>query len=71
MSASDRSQNRSSDNPEEYVKENRETLVYVIKHGSEPFVRALAMAALVEYGGRPGREQLERELDQMERMEES
>jgi len=53
--------------PDEYVRENREILIKVIKHGSDQFVRSLALAALVEYGGKPDREQLKREIDRMER----
>lgn len=55
-------------NPDHYVRENRETLVRVIKHGNDEFVRALALAALVEYGGEPGVEQLRRELDRVDEM---
>lgn len=39
--------------PDDYVYENQETLVKIIKHGNDDFVRALSMAALVEYGGDP------------------
>lgn len=49
--------------PEAYVRENRETLVHIIKHGTDPFVRALAMAALVEFGTEPDLEKVRRELD--------
>lgn len=52
-----------AESPDEYVRENRETLVEVIKHGDDDFVRALAMAALVEYGGEPELEKVRRELD--------
>lgn len=55
--------------PDEYVRENRETLVTIIKHGNDDFVRALALAALVEYGGEPEREQLRRELDRLDDLE--
>lgn len=55
--------------PETYVRENRETLVDVIKHGNDDFVRALAMAALIEYGGEPELEQVRRELDRAAELE--
>jgi len=58
----------STDDPEQYVRENRETLVKVIKHGSDNFVRSLALAALVEYGGDPDREAVRRELDRMDEL---
>lgn len=49
--------------PDEYVQEHRETLVDIIKHGNDDFVRAFAIAVLVEYGGEPDLEQVRRELD--------
>jgi hypothetical protein len=52
--------------PDRYVRENRETLVRIIKHGNSKFARALALAALVEYGGDPAVEQLRRELDRID-----
>lgn len=55
--------------PDEYVRENRETLVRVIKHGNDDFVRALALAALVEYGGEPDREAVKRDLDRLDDFE--
>lgn len=36
--------------PEQYVNANEDTLVRIIKHSSNDFPRALALAALVEYG---------------------
>jgi hypothetical protein len=48
--------------PDEYVRNNRESLVAIIKHGNDDFVRALALAALVEYGGDPDIEKVRREL---------
>jgi hypothetical protein len=39
--------------PEEYVNENAEVLSRIIKHSSSTFPRALALAALVEYGDDP------------------
>ena len=55
-------------NPDEYVRENCETLVEVIKHGTDPFVRALAFAALVEFGDDPDLERVRRELDRAEKL---
>jgi hypothetical protein len=49
--------------PDVYVRENRETLVEIIKHGTDPWVRALAMAAIVEFGGEPELDRVRRELD--------
>lgn len=60
-----------SPNPDEYVRENRDTLVHIIKHGNDEFVRALAMAALVEYGGQPELKKLRRELDRAAELGES
>lgn len=60
-------QSTNYDTPDEYVRENRETLIEVIKHGSSEWVRALALAAFVEYGGEPDQEQLRREIERMNR----
>jgi len=49
----------------EYVRENRETLVEILKHGTDPFVRALALAALVEYGAEPDLEKVRREVERV------
>lgn len=43
----------SPEEPEEYVNENAEALSRIIKHSSSTFPRALALAALVEYGDDP------------------
>lgn len=55
--------------PDDYVRENRETLVTIIKHGNDDFVRALAMAAIVEFGGEPELEKVRRELDRAANLE--
>jgi len=57
--------------PDEYVRNNREELVAIIKHGNDDFVRALALAALVEYGGDPEIEKVRRELELAAEMKES
>lgn len=49
--------------PDQYVRENRDALVKIIKHGTDNFVRAFALAALVEYGDEPDIEHVRRELD--------
>ena len=49
--------------PDEYVREHCETLVEIIKHGTDPFVRALAIAALVEFGEDPDIERVRYELN--------
>jgi diadenosine tetraphosphatase ApaH/serine/threonine PP2A family protein phosphatase len=55
------------DDPHEYVTEHRETLVRIIKHGDDQFVRALCLAALVEFGDDPDPDQLRAEIDRLER----
>lgn len=52
-----------SPDPDEYVRQNRETLVEIIKHGTDPFVRSLALAALVEFGDEPDIEWVRHELE--------
>lgn len=54
--------------PDGYVRENRETLVKIIKHGNDDFVRALALAAIVEYGGEPELEKVRHELDRADEL---
>lgn len=51
--------------PEEYVREHRDTLVDILLHGNDDFVRALALAALVEYGGEPDIQQVQREIGRL------
>lgn len=55
--------NSDTTDPDEYVRENRETLVEIIKHGTDPFVRSLALAALVEFGGDPDLERVQHEIE--------
>jgi len=50
--------------PEQYVNENTDQLVRVIKHSSNSFPRALALAALVEYGDDAAVESVAEELEQ-------
>ena len=56
----------SSQKPGEYVADNEETLIRIIKHSSSRFPRALALAALVEYGDERSMEAIKREIEQME-----
>lgn len=49
--------------PTEYVQENRDLLVHLLMHGDDPFVRALAIAALIEYGNQVDIEDVQRELE--------
>jgi len=57
--------------PDEYVRNNREALVAIIKYGNDDFVRSLSLAALVEYGGDPDIEKVRRELEKAAEMKES
>ena len=50
--------------PDQYVRENRETLLRIIKHGDDQFVRALALSALVRYGDEPILSDVEHEIEQ-------
>lgn len=56
----------SSQDPEEYVKNNRHELIKIVKHSSNTFPRALAVAALVEYGNTPDVEGIISELERFE-----
>lgn len=58
-----------TEDPETYVREHSDRLVRIVKHGSDEWVRALAMAALVEYGEEPDVDQLRAEIDRMEALE--
>jgi hypothetical protein len=51
--------------PEEYVNENAEALSRIIKHSSNSFPRALALAALVEYGNDPTVTSVVEELERL------
>ena len=55
--------------PEMYVRKHRETLVEIIKHGNDEFVRALALAALVEFGDDPDIEAVQRDLARLTEQE--
>jgi hypothetical protein len=57
-------------NPDTYVRENKDRLRRIVKHGDDEWVRAMALAALVEYGDQPDVDQLRSEIDRMEELEE-
>lgn len=48
--------------PDQFVGDNRETLVRIVKHGDDEFVRALAVNALVLYGRDPDVEDVAQEI---------
>lgn len=50
--------------PDSFVDENREVLVRILKQSDDEFVRALALAALTEFGREPDLEDVEREFRQ-------
>lgn len=52
--------------PEEYVDENTDELCRIIKHSSSRFSRALALAALVEYGTDPSVESVIEDLERLQ-----
>jgi hypothetical protein len=56
----------SSQEPGEYVAANEETLVKIIRHSSSTFPRALALAALVEYGDGHSIEAIKEEIERIE-----
>lgn len=47
----------------EFVADNREKLVRILRHGDDEFVRAAALAALVRYGDEPALNTVQSELD--------
>ena len=54
-----------SDQVREYVKNNRETLAYILKHSEDQTVRSLALAALIRGGNERDREEVKREIDRI------
>ena len=56
--------------PDTYVRENKDRLRRIVKHGDDEWVRAMALAALVKYGDQPDVDQLRSEIDRMEELEE-
>lgn len=55
-----------SPDPDQYVNENAEKLTHIIKHSSNTFPRALALAALVEYGDDPTIEAITEDLERFQ-----
>lgn len=51
--------------PKEYVQQNKQTLVRLLKHSNDDFVRALALAAIVEFGEDATLESIEADLDRL------
>ena len=49
--------------PEEYVQENRETIITIIRQSNDPFSRACAWALLDRYTPDPELQELHEELD--------
>jgi hypothetical protein len=58
----------SGDTPKEYVRENEEQLERLIKHSNNTFVRALSLAALLEYGEDASPEALEADIERLKEM---
>ena len=56
--------------PREYVRENKEQLERLIKHSNNDFVRALAIAAFVEYGENASVESITKDLERIKELEE-
>lgn len=52
--------------PEQYVNDNTEKLSRIIKHSSNKFPRALALAALIEYGEDPTVEAVIEDLERLQ-----
>ena len=52
--------------PNEFVRENRDLLVRLLKHGNDEFVRGLALAALLEDGDDPLIKDIVRELERVQ-----
>lgn len=55
-----------STDPQEYVNQNAEVLTRLLKHSSNTFVRALALAALVEYGDEPTIDSVVEDLERLQ-----
>lgn len=54
---------QNTSNPDRYVRDNKETLVRIIKHGDDEFVRGLALAAIIRYGDEPLLQDVEHEIN--------
>ncbi|MDB2247409.1 hypothetical protein [Halorubrum ezzemoulense] len=56
--------------PSEYVRENKNQLERLIKHSNNDFVRALAIAAFIEYGEDASVEAITKDLERIKELEE-
>ncbi|MHC3439518.1 hypothetical protein ACYJ1Y_15860 [Natrialbaceae archaeon A-gly3] len=56
-----------TDDPERYVQHNRDRLLEVLKHGDNEFTRAFVWAILDEYSDDVTLEELQLELDRLQR----
>lgn len=54
--------------PSEYVQENEQQLERLIKHSNNDFVRALAIAAFVEYGDDASIESITHDLERIKEL---
>lgn len=50
--------------PEQYVDENRDLLVDVLRHGDDPYARACALILLKEGGSERDVEEIKREIEE-------
>ena len=57
--------------PSEYVRENKQQLERLIKHSNNDFVRALAIAAFVEYGEDASVESITDDLEQIKELKDT
>ncbi|MDQ2073537.1 hypothetical protein RBH20_13440 [Haloarcula sp. H-GB4] len=48
---------------DQFVQENKDTLVRIIKHGDDEFVRAMALQALIRYGNEPTLHDVQSEIE--------
>lgn len=60
----------STDDPDEYVRENRDILIRIIKHGDDQTARALALSVLTRFGDEPTIDDVEQELERAKRSRE-
>ena len=57
--------------PSEYVRENNQQLERLIKHSNNDFVRALAIAAIIEYGDDPSVESITKDLERIKELKDT
>ena len=57
--------------PNEYVRENQQQLERLIKHSNNDFVRALAIAAFIEYGEDASVDSITEDLERMREWKEN